>query len=240
MSISAPPGQPSISETLSSSFRDGYGLVKANAVPAIIALAIGAIGAVALAFAGPKPTNTFSTVLEAWLLPLYLAMIVLAYCSVASAVRTVNTQYRMTVVQFFGFIGYGLLVGLLTAIAGVFFIIPAYWVGVKLLFTPYTYIVTNGEPDALKRTWNMTTGYYWETVAMLLVAGLCVGVITYAASVICVFAFYEAPLSIIVLGPLALAVFIWMMHVHALMYIRWTWGLLPRSNTPQGVVPVPA
>lgn len=240
MSISAPPGQPSIIETLSSSFRDGYALAKTNKTLSIIALTISVIGCMTIVVAGWKPGNTFPVVMNAWFFPLYFMLIVLGYCGIAAAVRTVNAEYRMTVAQFFGFVGYGLLVGLLTAIAGVFFIIPAYWVGVKLLLTPYTYVVTNGEPHVLKRTWSMTTGYYWQTVGILLLAGLCFMVITYAAFGICILGAYIALPSIIVLGPLALAALIWLIHVHALIYVRWTQGLLPRSNTPQGAVPVPA
>src|SRR5690242_8267455 len=145
----------------------------------------------------------------------------------------------MTVGQFFGMLGYGLLIGLLTAIAGIFLVIPAYWVGVKILLTPYTYIVTNGEPGALKRTWNMTTGYYWQTVGLLLLTGLCVAAIIYGAFFICALPAFAAPVSAVVFGPLALAIFIWVLHVHALIYIRWTNGLLPRANMPEAVL-VPA
>jgi hypothetical protein len=240
MAISSPPGQPSITETLSSSFRDGFALVKKNAAISGLTLLCAFVAAIAIVdFGGKQNNGTFPVALEAWIAPAYLALVALAYYAVAAAVRTLNPQYRMTAGQFVVFIALSLLVGLLTAIAAFFFIIPAYWVGVKLMLTPYTYIVTDGAPGSLKRTWDMTTGYYWQTVGMLLLSAFCFAVIVYAAFLICAFGGYVAPLSIIVLAPLALAVLIWMTHVHALVLVRWTYGLLPRSGGTQGV-PVPA
>lgn len=241
MSFSAPPGRPSITATVSSSFRDGYALAKTNATPSMIVLIIGFIGALATLATGWKPAATTSPVaLDAIVIPLYIMMLVLSYYALAASVRTVYAQYRMTAGQFLGFIGYGLLAALLTALAAVAFVIPAYWVGVKVLLTPYTYVVTNGAPGALKRTWNMTTGYYWQTVGLLLLAAFGFCALLYAASAICVLAAYLAAPTLIFFGPLMLAVFIWLLHVHALIYIRWTDGLLPRANAPQSAVPVPA
>lgn len=240
MSIFVPPGQPSITQTLSSSFQDGFALTKKNTSVVIITLILGVIAAIAVIVSGWRPNSAvFPVALEAWIAPAYFALLVVSYYALAAAVRTINPEYRMTVGQFFGFLGYSLLVGLLTAVAGIVFIIPAYWVGVKILLTPYTYIVTNGEPGALKRTWHMTTGYYWQTVGMMLLAGICVGVIAYAAFLLCGLATYAAPISAIVFGPLALAVMMWLMHVQALVWVRWTNGLLPRANAPESVL-VPA
>lgn len=240
MSISVPPGQPSITQTLSSSFRDAIALTKTNTAVVVIALIMGVIAAIGVIVSGWKPNSSaFPVALEAWIAPAYFALIVVSYYAIAAAVRTINPEYRMTAGHFFGFLGYALLAGLLTTIAGFFLIIPAYWVGVKIMLTPYTYIVTNGEPDSLKRTWRMTTGYYWQTVGMMLLSGICFGVIAYAAFLICGFAAYAAPASAIVFAPLALAVFMWLTHVHALVYVRWTNGLLPRANAPEAVL-VPA
>lgn len=240
MSISLPPGQPSISQILSSSFHDAFALAKKNAIVAFVALAVALIAAIAVVVSGWRPVGTvFPVALEAWIAPLYLMILVASYYALAAAVRTINPEYRMTVGQFFGFLGYSLLVGLLTAIAGIFLIVPAYWIGVKIMLTPYTYIVTDGAPGALRRTWDMTTGYYWQTVGMTLLAGLCVGVTCYAVFFICGLATYLAPVGLLVFAPIAVAVLIWLMHVQALVYVRWTNSLLPRANMPQDV-PVPA
>lgn len=240
MSISAPPGQPSITETLSRSFQDALALTKKNATVVSITLILGVIAAVGVIVSGWKPNSAvFPVALEVWLAPAYFALIVLSYYALAAAVRTINPEYRMTAGQFFGFAGYSLLIGLLTGVAGIFFVIPAYWVGVKIMLTPYTYIVTNGEPGALKRTWQMTTGYYWQTVGMMLLSSICAGIIAYVAFLICGFAMYAVPASVIVFGPLALAVLVWLIHAHALVYVRWTNDLLPRENALDSML-VPA
>lgn len=240
MSISVPPGQPSITETLGSAFRDGGALVKKNLVPAAILIALGTLAAIAVALSGRPPSAGLPAAFESLLLVIDLVLVVVGYCAIAAAVRTIHAEYRMTAGQFFGILGYSLLAGLLTTIAGIFFVIPAYWVGVKLMLTPYTYAVTNGAPGALKTTWNMTTGYYWQTVGMFLLLGLCVGAIVAIAVGIAVFGITSLPLTAIVLAPFALAVLTWLVHVQALAYVRWTSSLLPRANVPQGLAAVPA
>ena len=174
------------------------------------------------------------------LIALDVLVVVVSMYALAAAVRTIQPEFRLTVGRFFAMLGYMLLVMVLTMAAGIG-LVTAYWVGVKLLLTPYTYAVTDGAPGALKTTWNMTTGYYWQTVGMLLLAGLCIGVLMDAAIFLAVFAVNAIPASVIVLGPLALAVLVWLMHVAALVYVRWVHGLLPRANMPHaGTVPVPA
>jgi hypothetical protein len=240
MSISAPPGQPSIGETVGSSFRDGGAIAKANIVPAAVFIVLGTVACVTLALSGALKAGA---VPPAWFAPLItladLAAIVTGYYAIAGAVRTIHPEYRMTFGQFIGMFGYSLLVGLLTMIAAMFFVIPGYWVGMKLLLTPYTYVVTNGAPDALKTTWNMTTGYYWQTFGLVLLLGICAGAIASVAYFIALFIGGLAPITSIVLAPIVLGIVVWLMHVHALAYVRWTDGLLPRANIPQAV-PVPA
>lgn len=243
MSISAPPGQPSIGETLSGSFRDGVSVAKTNLVPGILLIVAGTILVYILGSSGAfqfgattSPANMPSA-FPALIAVVDLLLVVVSYYAIAAAIRTIHTDYRMTVGQFFGILGYSLLVSLLACIAAIFFIIPAYWVGVKLAVTPYAYAL--GARDPLKTTWNMTTGYYWQTLGMFLLAGICLGIIGYIAMLVCFFGVSHAPLSAIVLGPLAGAVFVWLVHVQALVYVRWTNGLLPRANTPQAV-PTPA
>lgn len=80
----------------------------------------------------------------------------------------------------------------------------------------------------------MTTGYYWQTFGMFLLEGLCVAIILYAVFFACGFAAVRMPVLTIVLGPIALAVLAWLIHVRALICVRWTLGLLPRANAPSG------
>ncbi|HEY9179871.1 MAG TPA: hypothetical protein VIO32_04075 [Candidatus Baltobacteraceae bacterium] len=237
MSISAPPGQPSILQTLSSSFRDAGGLLKRNAIPSAILIVIGT----AIAFSVNAKGNVNSTLpagVQALIFGMDLVLVVLSYYAIAAAVRTIHAEYRMTVGQFFGILGYSILVGLLTCIAAIFFVIPAYWVGVKLAVTPYAYAL--GARDPLKTAWHMTTGYYWQTLGMLLLAGVCIGLIACAAIVVAAFAMTAAPVLGAIVAALALLVLAWAVHVQALVYVRWTDALLPRANMPSYAVPAPA
>lgn len=242
MSISAPPGQPSIGETLSSSFRDGTAVAKTNLIPGLLLVVAGTILVYLLVSSGAFQIGSTAQAAMPPAFPALIAatdllVVIVSYYAIAAAMRTVHPDYRMTVGQFFGILGYALLVSLLTCIAGIFFVIPAYWVGVKLSVTPYTYAL--GANDPLKTTWNMTTGYYWQTFGMFLLAGICIGAIAWVVFFICFFLGGRIPMSAIVLGPLAIAILVWLVHVQALVYVRWTNGLLPRANIPHGV-PVPA
>ena len=247
MSFSAPPGQPSVIHTVFESFGDAYALALKNAVPVIIALVAGLIASIAVAASGwrfgngPAPTNS-----AAWFAPIEipffaeeLVLMIVSFYSLAAAVRTLNPDYRMTVGRFFGFIGWSIIAALVTFAAALFFVIPAYWVGPKVSLTPYTYLVTDNGSEALNRTWRMTTGYYWQTVGTFLLAALCADVVISLAFLVCALGMSAAPFSVIILGPIAIAVTIWTIHAISLIYIRWTNGLLPRASTPQAV-PVPA
>jgi hypothetical protein len=240
MSISAPPGQPSIGETLRSSFRDAGAIAKTNLVPAAVLIVLGSAIAVTLALSGGIKPGGVGAWFPIAVTVADLAMIVTAYCAIAAAVRTIHAAYRMTFGQLIGMLGYSLLCGLLAMIASLFFIIPGYWVGLKLMLTPYTYVVTGGAPDALKTTWNMTTGYYWQTFGMFFLAGICIAAITFAAYSVAYFAGMLAPISTIVFAPIVLALFVWVLHVQALIYVRWTDALLPRASMPQQGVPATA
>lgn len=241
MSMSAPPGEPSISETLTSSFRDAAAVVKTNAIPAGIFIVLGTIAAIIIGSAPPPsagaPAN-LRGIFVAGFWMLYIMGGAINFFAIAASVRTVNAEYKMTAGQFFGIVGYGLLATLLSGIAALFLILPGYWVGFKVLLMPYTYALTNGAADTLKTTWSMTTGYYWQTVGLVFLEGLCLSLIGYAALFIALLCIGQVPLSIIVVAPLALALFVWLMHAHALVFVRWTFGLLPRSGVPSGI-PVP-
>ncbi|HKU66210.1 MAG TPA: hypothetical protein VJP85_00385 [Candidatus Baltobacteraceae bacterium] len=240
MSVSAPFGQPSIGETLRSSFRDAAAAAKTNLVPAGAFVVLGTALAVTAALSGGLKAGEVPAWFPIVVTVADIAGIVTAYSAIAAAVRTIHPQYRMTFAQFIGMFGYSLLAGFFTMLAALLFIIPAYWVGVKLMLMPYTYVVTNGAPDTLKNTWNMTTGYYWKTFGMFLLLGICESGILLGAYLVAFFIGSLAPISAVVLAPLVLAALAWLLHVQALAYVRWTDALLPRANLPARGAPVPA
>lgn len=249
MSISAPPGRPSISGTLDRAFRNAFAITKNNAVPVLLLVAVSLIAAAVLlatgtmsslmsAPASPGALPNITPMATLTLFVLYLLLIVVSCYATAAAVRTVHAEFAMTVGRFFGFLGYSLLCGLLSILAGFLFVIPAYWVFPKIMLTPYAYLLGVNAP--LKTSWNMTTGYYWQTVGMLLLAGICVGIIVDGAAYLCIVVVAAAPVSAIALFPLVSAILAWVTHVSALIYVDWTNDLLPRANAPVGAAAVPA
>lgn len=249
MSISAPPGRPSISGTLDRSFRNAFAITKKNAVPVLLFIAVGLIAAAVLlatgamssltpALTSPRPAAELPPIAVLPLSVLYVLFIVVGYYAIAAAVRRVDSEFKFTVGRFFGFLGYSLLCGLLTGLAALLFVIPAYWVFPKIMPAPYAYLL--GVDAPIKTSWNMTTGYYWQTFGMLLLAGICMGIIVDGAAYLCIIAVAAAPLSALVLFPLVAAIIAWVMHVSALVYVEWTNDLLPRANAPGGAAVVPA
>lgn len=230
MSYSVSDGQPDVGAVLGSAFADALALSKKNLVPALILIVIGTVAGLALALMGRGREDAAQGPIAAC----EIVIIVMTYYAIAASVRTLNPSYRMTVGQFFGFLGYSIVAGLLTMIAAFVFIIPAFWIGPKLLLTPYTYAITNGAPEALPKTWNMTTGYYWPTLGFLILLGLTISIVAFVGGAIVSAVMLLTPIAAVVALPVALAVFVWLLHVQALAYVRWTAGLLPRvePNVP--------
>lgn len=250
MSYSVSGGEPAIDAALGSAFADALELSKKNLRPALILIVLATLAGLALAWdvisAGNGRTGALQGDLsgrgglfQGLLFACDLVIVVISYFAIAAAVRTINPSYRMTAGQFLGFLGYSLLAGLMTAIAGFIFVIPAFWIGPKVLLTPYTYAITDGAPEALPKTWNMTTGYYWPTLGFLILLGLSVGVVTFVAVGLAGALIIVAPVTAIVAFPIALAVLVWVLHVQALAYVRWTASLLQRVE-PNAAAPVTA
>ncbi|HEV2260813.1 MAG TPA: hypothetical protein VGR69_00795 [Candidatus Rubrimentiphilum sp.] len=217
-------GHPRIGAVIMSSIDDALALSKKNIQPAGIAIVLAAL--LGVLFVTTRSVTSVTFVLGEDIC--IIAAVVVEFYAIAAAVRTMNPDYRMGVGQFFGILGYSLLVGLLTMVAALFLIIPAFWVGVKLQLTPYTYAVTNGESDALGKTWNMTTGYYWETIGFFIVVAIVAGIVAILGELLSLAAYYGAPVATIVAFPVAAALFVWAIHFEMLAYIRWTASLLQR------------
>lgn len=217
-------GHPRIGAVIMSSIDDALALSKKNIQPAGIAIVLAAL--LGVLFVTTRNVTSVTFVLGEDIC--IIAAVVVEFYAIAAAVRTMNPDYRMGVGQFFGILGYSLLVGFLTMVAALFLIIPAFWVGVKLQLTPYTYAVTNGESDALGKTWNMTTGYYWETIGFFIVVAIVAGIVAILGELLSLAAYYGAPLATIVAFPIAAALFVWAIHFEMLAYIRWTASLLQR------------
>ena len=229
MSYTSLSPAPEIGTIIGSSFSDALDLTKKNIVP--VALLIGFAALIGVLFALGTfvdyrgRSSDVSPLGQAVVMIFLVLFYVVNYYSVAAAVRTVNPAYRMTVGPFFGFFGYQLLVGLLTAIASFFLFIPGIWVGVKLTPVPFIYALTGGKPDALGESWEITTGYFWHTLGFMILLGLGVGAATIFAEFIGALAANLAAVTIIAF-PAATAIIAWAVHVQSLANVRWTKALL--------------
>jgi hypothetical protein len=237
MALSTPPGQPSITGTVGTSIRDAFGVIEANLYPVVAFITLGSVvGGVEYTLAWRRPAPESPTPLFFLLFGATAVLYIVLYnYAFAGAVRTLKPDFAMTPRVFFGIIGYSLVAAILTMLGTLCFIIPGYWIGVKVMLMPYTYAITGGTPDPLETTWKMTTGYYWETVGMVLLLGLALLVPSVVLWVLS-FASISLPWLSIVLIPIGLAIVAWSLHAQMLANVRWTAGLLPRANKPEPVL----
>jgi len=239
MSISAPPGQPRIWPTVIGALRDSFSLIRGNPLVPVAFVAIGSLlaaGAYTIAARNQVPAG-FSPELFALSALWVVIFLTLYYSAFAESIRSLRPDFRMTGRMLLGVIGNSFLAGILTFAAGLCFVIPAYWVGVKVSLMPFAYALRNGAPETLRVSWEMTNGYYWQTLGMYLLVGLP----TAAAMFVLEFAsiFVRTTWAEILLVPLILAVFVWATYFQPLAYARWTDALLPRADGMQFAAPAP-
>jgi len=240
MSISGPPGQPRIGATVGGALRDSSSLIRANPFVAVAFVAIGSLlaaGAYAIAARGQVPPGIspgLFAVSAVWA----VIFLTLYYSAFAEAVRSVRPDFRMTGRMLLGVIGNSFLAGILTFAAALCFVIPAYWVSIKVSLMPYTYALRNGAPEALRVSWEMTNGYYWQTLGMYLL----VSIPPAAAMFVLEFAsiFVRPAWVEIVIVPLMLVALAWAAYFQSLAYVRWTDALLPRADGTQFAAPASA
>jgi hypothetical protein len=157
---------------------------------------------------------------------LSLAFIVAAFFALASAVRTVRPDFRMTVGRFFGVIGYSFVAVVIIAAGFLCFVIPGFYLAVKVSLAPYYYLI--GEPGnhPIRAAWASTRGRFWITAAMIVVVGIIIEAIAYAAAgVIAAFALLS-PMTGAITIPLAFALFLFALQFQYNAYVRWSNALL--------------
>lgn len=244
MAVSSPPDGPSVSQVFARSFADAGSLTAVNRIPVAIFLVLSTLAAAVFVFSMhglPQSALTYSPspLLTVFILCADVAFAVISYYSIAAAVRTVHPEFRMTFARFWGFFGYALLAGLLIGLSELAFIIPMFWVAPKVILAPYVYALGAAEP--VKTSWNMTTGYYWNTVGLLLLAAVSFTAIVGVTYLLCAAVAFVLPVTIIVIAPLVALVVSWTMHAHALAYVRWSDALIPRAGAGMGAAtPSPA
>lgn len=92
--------------------------------------------------------------------------------------------------NFFKLILIYILIILALFVSALFFLIPAIYVGVKLFLSPATAILEDLNPiDAITRSWTLTQGHWWFTLAVYLVMNIISSFMSYILII---------PLSIII------------------------------------------
>ena len=172
-----------------------------------------------------------------------LMVCVLVYFVVADTVRTFVPTFKMTVTVFMVAFVINLAYSAIVQFAMYFFIIPAFYVGPKLwLWLPkYLLTATDENQDivgTLQRSWNDTTGIYWETLGLMVLTGLVLTVVLVTGIALgCLLIQLFNPLAIVVLPLLTWAFAYFCAEVYHAML---NWAVAARTYAASLPQPVPA
>jgi hypothetical protein len=155
----------------------------------------------------------------------YIAVLIISFCALADSIRTMRPDFKMTFVGVLAMIGLSIVVGIAIDVGALLFIIPAFWIAVKLSQTVYVYFLRPGR-SALGESWNITTGHFWETLGFYLLLSLVVGFAMILPLYVAFFFSALYPLSGIVLIPFVFAIWSFIQYFNALVHVRWTEALL--------------
>jgi len=214
---------PSFGDALGGALRDTWPALRtwlASAI-AIVVLCVGGLVIVAL-LNPPTDGTTTKTLWEAEAMgALVVAFLAASFFALASAVRTVRPEFRMTVGRFFGVLGYSLVASLAIVLGLICLIVPGLYLLVKIGLAPYFYLI--GEPgrNPLATAWTRTRDRFWLTAAMIFVSGVILEVLAYAAGGIVAVAALLSPFAGALAIPVAFALFLVAMQFQYNVYMRW-------------------
>lgn len=168
---------------------------------------------------------------------------VFVYFVVADTVRTFVPEFKMTLsifsVQFIINMAYSAII----QFAMYFFVVPAFWLGPKLwLWLPKYLLTANDEHHdivgALQRSWNDTTGIYWETFGLMALTGLILAIVVLLGILIaCLLVQLFNPLGIV---TLPLLTWLFGYFVAEIYHANLGWAVAARRYAASLPVPVPA
>ncbi|MBC5810691.1 MAG: hypothetical protein GIW95_07560 [Candidatus Eremiobacteraeota bacterium] len=235
-------------EIISSAFKDALPLLRSRQRVYVVMAILCAIGGLLLPFLPSVPATTTSvsgvttgTTMSGasfgFSIPEMFGALA-AFWIFPAVVRTANPSFRMSVGVFFTLLGLGIVVALASGIAGMAFLIPGIWVGVKLSQTIWAYATTDGPVPfdrPLKDSWNVTTGQFWETFLFLILVSIVVTIALCIAFGIPAAIAAMVPWLGVVLLPVAFLGFVWGAHVQSLAQLRWFLQLRARHAATAGV-----
>ena len=163
----------------------------------------------------------------------YIAVLIISFYALADSIRTVRPDFKMTFVGVLAMVGLSIVVGLAIDVGALLFIIPAFWIAVKLSQTVYVYFLRTGQ-SALGESWNITTGHFWQTLGFYFLLSLVVGFAMILPLYVAFFFSALYPLSGIVLVPFVFAIWSFIQYFNALVHVRWTEALLRSREMAPG------
>ena len=214
--------QPDIFATIQGAFRDAWPLMRSRmTVYWVLAAICAALVLIALAFGRlADPSAQEAVRIQTALQPANLCATIAAFFAVPVVVRTVRPEFAMTFVRILALIGIGLVVGIVAEVGLVLLIVPGVWFGVKLSLSTWTYLVDEGK-NPFGEAWEITTGHFWETFGFFFVLSVVVTILYVVVFFIPVGVAIVAPLSAVVLTPIAFLGYVYVYHVTAIGEMRW-------------------
>ena len=213
---------PSVVGVVCSALRDGWPLLKRNAVGAVV-LAI--IGIVLNRITTQTPLH--SGVNLAALVAETILAFAFTYFGATAATRTINPAYGMSAGAFVRFVALLVAVVLLTVVGLAALIVPGFWLLGKLWPAPYALLL--GSERQFNDSWRATTGAYWKTLGIfLLVFILNFAVVLLSIELTALCANY--PILVAPAYVVYWFVLLWSLFVGALANVRWTHALLSHAE----------
>ncbi len=218
---------PSFGDALGGALRDTWPALRTwlGWAIAIVVLCVGGLVIVAL-LNPPTDGTTSKTLWEAEAASaLGVAFLAASFFALASAVRTVRSEFRMTVGRFFGVLGYSLVSSLAIVLGLICLVIPGLYLLVKIGLAPYFYLLAEPGSNPIATAWTRTHHRFWLTAATIFVSGVILEVLAYAAGGIVAAAALLSPVAGGLAIPVAFALFLAAMQFQYNVYLRWVSAL---------------
>lgn len=148
------------------------------------------------------------------------------YFTLAAAMRLRNPQFAMRFTHAFGIFYTNLMVFLITLIGAFAFVVPGIWAGTRVSLAPYLVSLQDGSTlggiDALRESWRITEGCFWQTVSLFLWLILLLALPLAAVYAAAIAAFLTAHISAYFFAPFLMFASVFCVQVSNLALLEWT------------------
>jgi hypothetical protein len=216
---------PSIGGIIDRAFRDALPLMRTRTRVYTVLAVLGAVCGIFVPFAqavGNLPVDAVR--LELFVQPPNILGAVAMFFVMPAVARTVRPEFVMTVGRVFGIIGVLLTLAVVVDIGFILLIVPGVYMLVKWSQTVWTYLLGEGK-NPFGESFEITKGHFWHTLGFALLLGIAV-VVPLAVIFFCAAAIAGAvPLLAVVLSPIVLLAYVFVIHVLRLGEMRWMLAL---------------